>query len=305
MPALLTRMSMRPPSTRVASSASSSRGGAESRRGRRRRSRRARRRARISSTTSAPRSALRPATTTCAPSAANASAIARPMLLVAPVTSAVFPCESTSHGGPFRWCDRRSAWRWTAQSRNRITKWTRRSKRYRAVDDPAHRQGRRHPCPHRRGGRRPRARARRRRHEPRRHPRRDRDEQEPALPLLPRRQERAGRRHRALQSERVLDAQRPFLDTLDTWEAWEGWRDAVVAHYGSQPHWGCPIGALVERADRQRPRARRRGRGAHGPLAGLPGGGLERMRDAGLLRPDADPARSRSPSSPRCTAACC
>ena len=44
----------------------------------------------------------------------------------------------------------------------------------------------------------------------------------------------------SLQSERVLDAQRPFLDTLDTWEAWEGWRDAVVAHYGSQPHWGCP-----------------------------------------------------------------
>src|SRR5207244_7238229 len=47
----------------------------------------------------------------------------------------------------------------------------------------------------------------------------------------------------SFQSERVLDAQRPFLDTLDTWEAWDGWRDAVVAHYGSQTHWGCPIGA--------------------------------------------------------------
>src|SRR3981189_2803055 len=49
----------------------------------------------------------------------------------------------------------------------------------------------------------------------------------------------------SFQSARVLEAQRPFLDALDTWGAWEGWRDAVVAHYGSQPHWGCPIGALV------------------------------------------------------------
>ena len=45
------------------------------------------------SATCAPRRALRPETTTCAPSAANASAIARPILLVAPVTSAVLPCS--------------------------------------------------------------------------------------------------------------------------------------------------------------------------------------------------------------------
>ena len=49
----------------------------------------------------------------------------------------------------------------------------------------------------------------------------------------------------AFQSQRVLDAQRPFLDSLDTWEAWDGWRDAVLAHYCSQSHWGCPIGSLV------------------------------------------------------------
>src|ERR1700761_5503327 len=49
----------------------------------------------------------------------------------------------------------------------------------------------------------------------------------------------------AFQAERVLDAQRPYLDALDSWEAWQGWRDAVVAYYGAQPHWGCPIGALV------------------------------------------------------------
>ena len=33
----------------------------------------------------------------------------------------------------------------------------------------------------------------------------------------------------AFQSERVLDAQRPFLETLDSWEAWDGWRAAVIA----------------------------------------------------------------------------
>src|SRR3954471_11187190 len=49
--------------------------------------------ARICSTPSAPRWGLRPLTMTCAPSAANAVAIARPMLLVAPVTSAVL-CSS-------------------------------------------------------------------------------------------------------------------------------------------------------------------------------------------------------------------
>src|SRR4030081_1877065 len=49
----------------------------------------------------------------------------------------------------------------------------------------------------------------------------------------------------AFQSERVLDAQRPFLDTLDTWQAWQGWRDAVVVHYSTQASWGCPIGALA------------------------------------------------------------
>src|SRR5882724_300746 len=49
----------------------------------------------------------------------------------------------------------------------------------------------------------------------------------------------------AFQSERVLDAQRPYLDELDTWEAWQAWRDAVVRYYTSQASWGCPIGALA------------------------------------------------------------
>jgi AcrR family transcriptional regulator len=95
----------------------------------------------------------------------------------------------------------------------------------------------------------------------------------------------------SFQSGRVLDAQRPFLDTLDTWEAWEGWRDAVVAHYGSQPHWGCPIGALTAELVRQEP-ARAAELTAHmNRWRGYLEAGLQRMRAAGLLRDDADPER--------------
>lgn len=49
----------------------------------------------------------------------------------------------------------------------------------------------------------------------------------------------------AFQSERVLDAQRPYLDELDSFESWERWRDAVLAHYGAQRHLACPISALT------------------------------------------------------------
>ena len=93
-----------------------------------------------------------------------------------------------------------------------------------------------------------------------------------------------------LQAERVLDAQRPWLDTLDTWDAWKGWRNAVLAHYGSQPHWGCPIGALAsELAGRDPVRAAEVA--AHmDRWCGLLRAGLERMRAAGTLRADADPA---------------
>lgn len=93
----------------------------------------------------------------------------------------------------------------------------------------------------------------------------------------------------AYQAERVLDAQRPYLDELDTWESWERWREAVLAHYGSQPHWGCPIGALTTELLGAEP----------GRAAELTAhmdrwrryleDGLERMQAAGRLRTDADP----------------
>jgi hypothetical protein len=92
-----------------------------------------------------------------------------------------------------------------------------------------------------------------------------------------------------LQAERVLDAQRPFLDTLDTWAAWEGWRDAVLAHYGSQAHWGCPIGALTAELIRDEP-ARAAEVTAHmNHWRGYIEAGLRRMHAAGLLRDDVHP----------------
>src|SRR6266851_9120585 len=92
MPALLTRMSIRPPRTDVACPASEREASALPSSSAITKSARPPRE-RMPSTTCAPRWALRPEMTTCAPSAANASATARPMLLVAPVTRAVLPCS--------------------------------------------------------------------------------------------------------------------------------------------------------------------------------------------------------------------
>ncbi len=52
----------------------------------------------VSAATAAPRSGSRPLITTRAPSFASATAIARPMLLVAPVTSAVLPSSLWTMG---------------------------------------------------------------------------------------------------------------------------------------------------------------------------------------------------------------
>jgi AcrR family transcriptional regulator len=95
----------------------------------------------------------------------------------------------------------------------------------------------------------------------------------------------------SFQGERVLDAQRPFLDSLDTWEAWEGWRRAVLAHYGSQAHWGCPISALAREVIGNDPERAAALVAYMDRWRGYLQAGLERMRSDGLLRPDADPAK--------------
>jgi AcrR family transcriptional regulator len=93
----------------------------------------------------------------------------------------------------------------------------------------------------------------------------------------------------AFQSERVLDAQRPYLETLDTWEAWEGWRRAVIAHYGTQAQWGCPIGAMASELIGNDPQLGAELTGHMDRWLAYLQAGLQRMRAAGLLRADADP----------------
>ena len=71
------------------------------------------------------------------------------------------------------------------------------------------------------------------------------------------------------------------------------WRDAVLAHYGSQPHWGCPIGALSAELRGPRPEA-----GARSPRTWTAGArylraGIERMAPRPLR---ATPTRRRSRS---------
>src|ERR1700722_19078392 len=92
-----------------------------------------------------------------------------------------------------------------------------------------------------------------------------------------------------LQSERVLDAQRPFLDMLDTWEAWDAWRDSVVAYYSSQPSWGCPIGAMTSELIGTNPILAAEVTQHMDRWRGYLQAGLSRMLAAGRLRADADP----------------
>jgi AcrR family transcriptional regulator len=93
----------------------------------------------------------------------------------------------------------------------------------------------------------------------------------------------------SFQADRVLAAQEPYLSRLATWDDWRGWRDAVIDHYGSQPHWGCPIGALASELTGTDPEraaevaAHMERWRAHLEV------GVTRLRDDGELSPDADP----------------
>lgn len=95
----------------------------------------------------------------------------------------------------------------------------------------------------------------------------------------------------AFQMERVLDAQRPWLDELDSWPAWQSWRDAVVDYYGSQTHLCCSISAMVNELTFADPaRAAEVAQHAERWCEYL-AAGLRRMHAQGLLRPESDPER--------------
>jgi AcrR family transcriptional regulator len=93
----------------------------------------------------------------------------------------------------------------------------------------------------------------------------------------------------SFQADRVLGAQEPYLSRLASWEDWQGWRDAVVAHYGSQPHWGCPIGALFNELHGTDPTSAAEVTAHMERWRGYLEAGVLRLRDAGEVSPGADP----------------
>jgi AcrR family transcriptional regulator len=95
----------------------------------------------------------------------------------------------------------------------------------------------------------------------------------------------------AFQNERVLDAQRPWLDKLDDWDSWEAWRRSVIEHYAAQPHWGCPLGSLASELTGLEPSRAAELAAYMDRWCGYLEAGLIRMRARGHLRPDTDPAR--------------
>jgi AcrR family transcriptional regulator len=95
----------------------------------------------------------------------------------------------------------------------------------------------------------------------------------------------------ALQAERVLDAQRPYLDRLDSWSDWDGWRTAVIEHYASQPHLRCPVGALTAELIASEPERATLLIAHMDRWLSFLTTGVQRMAEGGLLAPDADPER--------------
>lgn len=96
----------------------------------------------------------------------------------------------------------------------------------------------------------------------------------------------------AHQADLVLTRQGEQLRRLNSIRGLERWRDAVIQrnalHNGA---YGCPLGSLASELSDQNERARSALAGHFETWLGLITNGLERMRDAGKLRRDADPER--------------
>ncbi len=95
----------------------------------------------------------------------------------------------------------------------------------------------------------------------------------------------------AHQTELVLGVQEPLLSALDSVESLRAWRDAIVdlqARAGVEG--GCPIGSLASELSERDPENRHALATAFDRWETGIRAGLERMRDRGELRADADPA---------------
>lgn len=93
----------------------------------------------------------------------------------------------------------------------------------------------------------------------------------------------------ARQTERVLAAQRPQLETLDSLSALRAWRDAIVRLDKAAQGKGCPLGALASELANDSEPARTRLAGSFAMWRDRIQHGLAKMRERGELAASADP----------------
>jgi AcrR family transcriptional regulator len=94
------------------------------------------------------------------------------------------------------------------------------------------------------------------------------------------------------QAEEVLTTQAEQLRRLNSIRGLERWRDAIVQRSALRNGaYGCRLGSLASELSDQNERARSALAGHFETWQGLITDGLRRMRDAGKLRPEADPER--------------
>ena len=93
----------------------------------------------------------------------------------------------------------------------------------------------------------------------------------------------------ARQTERVLDAQRPHLETLDSLPALKAWRNAFVRLNKAAQYRGCPLGSLASELANDSEPARKRLADSFAVWRDRIELGLAKMRERGELIASADP----------------
>ncbi len=94
----------------------------------------------------------------------------------------------------------------------------------------------------------------------------------------------------ARQTQRVLDAQQPDLETLDSFTGLSRWRDHIVALQEERGCvGGCPVGSLASELSDTDDRARTDLLGSFTQWESYLESGLSTMRERGDLRTEADP----------------
>lgn len=96
----------------------------------------------------------------------------------------------------------------------------------------------------------------------------------------------------AFRAAQVLEREQQQLERLSSLRGLERWRDALVrSNAVANGAYGCAIGALAAELADQDEDARHALQAVFSTWEGLLAAGLERMRDSGVLRADADPAQ--------------